>query len=66
MKNSDNVCRLGLTPKYKDMNVIEKVLGNNFDEIKPVGSHETKTEGFMQYLYHSKGLYFLIIQAERG
>jgi mannose-6-phosphate isomerase class I len=36
MKNSDNVCRLGLTPKYKDLDVIGEVLGSNFSTVIPI------------------------------
>ena len=34
MRNSDNVCRLGLTPKFKDLEVIKDVLGQECTTMK--------------------------------
>lgn len=36
MKNSDNVCRLGLTPKLKDLEIMDEALGNYFGSNSPV------------------------------
>ena len=33
MKNSDNVIRMGLTPKLKDLNVLSYVLSNSLNPI---------------------------------
>lgn len=34
MKNSDNVCRLGLTPKFKDPKAMQTVLIDTYTDIK--------------------------------
>ncbi len=62
MKNSDNVCRLGLTPKFKDLLIISKVLGGPLEPILKNLPVTVQKNGFIHELYHTKGLYFLVIK----
>ena len=53
MKNSDNVIRLGLTPKLKDLKVIPHLLKPIFSEVSEVPHNN--------YHYSCEGLNFQII-----
>lgn len=56
MKNSDNVCRLGLTPKLKDIKVIQDVLGEDNEKCQPIqlnGSEANQTHRFNQKIYEN-------------
>lgn len=53
MKNSDNVCRLGLTPKLKDTTVMKDVLVEEGLGIQVIANKNHQTHRFNQKTYEN-------------
>lgn len=56
MKNSDNVIRMGLTPKLKDLNVLPYILTNTLQPLNEI----IPSNG----VYSSENLHFRVIHEE--